>query len=75
MPTAITYHQAKEILDTAMDQLKRAMSKKVMSAHGRTLQQQEIADLQALVDKWDKKVVELDPDIGSSIQVAQMVPR
>jgi hypothetical protein len=75
MPTAITYHQAKEILDTAMDQLKRAMSKKVTSAHGRTLQQQEIADLQALVDKWDKKVVELDPNIDSSIQVAQMVPR
>lgn len=75
MPTAITYHQAKEMLDAAMAQLKRAMSKRVTSAHGRMIQAQEIDRLQALVDTWDKRVVELDPDIDSSIQVGQMVPR
>ncbi len=74
MPSAITYYQAKEMLDTAMASLKRALGKKVTSAHGRMLQTQEIADLQAVVDRWDAKVVELDPEINSTIQVAQMVP-
>ena len=75
MATAITYHQAKSMLDTAMSSLQRAMAKKVTSAHGRMLQAQEIAQLQTLVDKWDRKVTELDPAIDSSIQVGQMVPR
>lgn len=63
------------MLDTAMDSLQRAMTRRVSSAHGRTRQAQEIEQLQKLVDTWDRKVTELDPNIDSSIQVGQMVPR
>ena len=75
MPTAITYHQAKSMLDTAMSSLQKALAKKVTSAHGRMLQTQEIKDLKDQVEYWDRKVIELDPAIDSSIQVGQMVPR
>jgi hypothetical protein len=75
MATAITYQQAKTMLDTAMDSLQRAMRKRVTSAHGRMLQAQEVDRLQNMVDTWDRKVTELDPAIDSSIQVGQMVPR
>jgi hypothetical protein len=75
LATAITYHQAKSMLDTAMDSLQRAMRKRVTSAHGRMLQAQEIEQLQNLVDTWDRKVTELDPAIDSSIRIGQMVPR
>ena len=75
MATAITYQQAKTALDTAMDSLLRAMRKRSASAHGRMIQTQEVKDLQNQVEYWDRKVTELDPDIDSSIQVGQLVPR
>lgn len=63
------------MLDTAMESLQRAMKKKVTSAQGRMLQTQEIDQLQKLVDTWDRRVTDLDPEIDSSIQVGQAVPR
>ena len=63
------------MLDTAMGSLQGAMRSRVTSAHGRMRQVQDIEQLQRLVEQWDRKVTELDPDIDSSIQVGQMVPR
>ena len=75
MATSLTYQDTVELRDAAKTALKRAMARKVTSAHGRTRQAQEIDQLEQSLDKWDRKVTELDPDIDSSIQVAQVVPR